>query len=515
MAHYRKDISPPPKYEIVTLLTIVLLGLIIRLYGISLPLVDSHQVRQVQTAMMARNLFEDHMNIFLTRLDMLGNVPGYIILEFPLMHGITALLYYLFGVQEIIGRLVNVAFSVGSMFLMYGLARFFLSRKGAFAALILYALSPMNIFFSRAFMPESSMMFFSVGALYFVLKWLDKDRLALYLTSIIFAAFAYLAKPTAILITAPIFAAWFLKYRLSLFRRMDFWLYLLLTTAPFILWGAYANYFNSKITFCTFSYSDTWLQVIRARGTLIHWFAAKFYVFLGGSIILALLTPLGFLGMLYGIFCIKSREHRVFMYSYLAAVIFYFYALASCTSGHYYYHLYLLPVGAIFFGFAIEKIVSKKEFIKMIFRKKLFAFLGMALTVMVLLGYGLGYVKFFQYMYKDRMPYLLEVSAIIRQKFPGHRFLIDGGSGFLTGMISYYSHSKSLPFNLSATSKLEIENLRNKGATALVVMESLYGNNIPPLKANKELWKYLNDECKPIVVNEHYLIFDLRNAKSL
>ena len=150
------------KYEGAILAVIVILGIAMRLYGINLPLVDSHQIRQAQTAMMTRNLYEDNMNIFRTRLDFFGNVPGYIIMEFPLMHAITALLYYLFGVHEVIGRLVSVVFSVGAMFLMYGLARQFLSRVGAFAALVLYVFSPMNIFFSRAFMPESSMMFFMV-----------------------------------------------------------------------------------------------------------------------------------------------------------------------------------------------------------------------------------------------------------------------------------------------------------------------------------------------------------------
>ena len=74
------------KNEWTILASIVFLGLVIRLYGINLPLVDSHQVRQAQTAMMARNLYEDNMNIFRPRLDFFGNVPGYIIMEFPLMH---------------------------------------------------------------------------------------------------------------------------------------------------------------------------------------------------------------------------------------------------------------------------------------------------------------------------------------------------------------------------------------------------------------------------------------------
>lgn len=498
------------KYELVILIAVIFLGLLIRLYGINLPLVDSHQVRQVQTAMMTRNLFEDHMNIFRTRLDMLGNVPGYVILEFPLMHGITALLYCLFGVHEIIGRLVSVAFSVGAMFLMYALARLFLPVAGACAALILYAFSPLNIFFSRAFMPESSMMFFSIGAIYFFLRWLDKNTMTLYITAVIFAALACLAKPTAALIFAPVLAAWFCKFRLNSLKSFDFWLYMSLAMAPLILWGAYANYFNSRIPFCTFSYADSWLYIIKARGTITHWVDPKFYLFVGSSIIALVLTPLGFLGMIFGIFCLKDNQQRWILYSYLGAIILYFFVLSSCTSGHYYYHLYLLPVGAIFFGFGIERLLRAQVEIKKIFKRKLVVFIGIALSFIVLVGYALGYIKFFKYMYSNRIPYVMEVSNIIKTNFPGSRFLIDSGSGFLTGMLSYYSHSKSMPYTPSANSVQEIENLRAKGATTFVSMDSAYGNTIPLIKKNKELWRYLFDSCIPIAVNEHYVIFDLR-----
>jgi len=330
MNDLRKTFPVWIKNEWAILAIIMLLGLVIRLYGINLPLVDSHQIRQAQTAMMARNLYEDNMDIFHTRLDFFGNQPGYIIMEFPLMHGITALLYYLFGVHEVIGRLVSVIFSIGAMFLMYGLARQFLTVIGALSALILYVFSPMNIFFSRAFMPESSMMFFMLGAVYFFLKWLKRQGLILYLTAIIFAAFACLIKPNAGLIFAPIFAAWFLKYKWKMFKSFYFWPYLLLTTMPIILWAAYAHYFNAKIPYCTFSFADSWLEVIRTRGIIGHWFSLRFYAFLGGSIVFLLLTPLGFIGTVAGIICAKENSQNKVLYVWLGAIIIYFYALASC-----------------------------------------------------------------------------------------------------------------------------------------------------------------------------------------
>jgi len=393
---------------------------------------------------------------------------------------------------------------------MYGLARQFLSVVGAFAALALYVFSPMNIFFSRAFMPESSMMFFVVGSIYLFLRWLDKQTLILYLAAIIFAAFACLTKPTAGLIFAPILAAWFLKDKWNLFKRFDFWFYMLLTVLPFILWAVYAHYFNAKIPYCTFGFGDNWLEVLRARGTIRHWFNPKFYAFVGGSIIFLLLTPLGFIGMVTGIFCAGRGDRSKILYLWLAAVIIYFYLLAGPNSGHIYYHLHLLPVAVIFFGFTVEWLLSKHKFIKEMFKRKLYVWLWRSFLLLVLTGYGVGYFKYFKYMYSNRMPYVLEVSEIIKNHAPKNSFIIDNESGLLTSVISYYSHSKALPATVGKGAIEELENLRAHGATAFVTMETKYGSSIQATKENKGFWRYLNEKYTPIAITDHYFIFDLR-----
>ena len=77
-------------------------------------------------------------------------------------------------------------------------------------------------------------------------------------------------------------------------------------------------------------------------------------------------------------------------------------------------------------------------------------------------------------------------------------------------MISYYSHSKVYPFRVSDTAITELENLRARGATTFVIMETKYSNNIPATKENEKFWNYLNEKYKPIAITDHYLIFDLR-----
>lgn len=507
-------ISKKNRFELIILLVIVLLGIGVRLYGINIPLVDSHQIRQAQTAMMTRNLYDDGLNILQTRLDFFGNVPGYIIMEFPFMHSITAFLYGYFGVHEIIGRLVSVAFSAGAMLLMYGLARQFLSVFGSLAALALYVFSPMNIFFSRAFMPESSMMFFMVGSIYYSLKWIKDQTPKLYLIALVFAMFACLIKPTMVLIFAPILMAWFLKYNWSFIRRFDFWFYMFLALMPFMLWGTYANYFNAMQSYLPYGFGGNWLELLKSRGTISHWFSLDFYIFIGRSIIVALLTPLGFIGAVAGIFCVDGSDRRWILSAWLIAIIGYLFIFAGPNSGHVYYQLPLLPLAVIYFGFTVEWFLNKWNYGKVPFKGKLFFSLGSVFLVVTIIYYGIGAIMYITYMYGNRMPYNLEVAKVINEYAPKNSFIIIDQPGTMyAGVLEYYSHCRASYFYPSKTAVSELEDLRVKGATIYVAVNTKYGNGVKSTQENTKLWRYLNEKSRPIALNSNYLIFDLRKPK--
>ena len=108
------------------------------------------------------------------------------------------------------------------------------------------------------------------------------------------------------------------------------------------------------------------------------------------------------------------------------------------------------------------------------------------------------------------MPYVLEVSEIIKNHTPKNRYIIDSGSALLTAVLSYYSHSRIQSFTVNETAIAEIEDLRARGATTFVTMETKYGSSIKVIKGHKDFWHYLNEKYKPIALTDHYLIFDLR-----
>lgn len=490
---------------------IVLLGVLLRLYGITSPLVDALQIKQAHTAMIARNLFYDGMNILCTRFD---HIKGCIGLEFPLMHSMTAQMYYVFGVQEIIGRLINVAFSAGSMFAMYALARRFLPTAAALAALGLYMLSPTNIYVSRAFMVEPSMMFFEVSAVYLFLRWLEDGKWTIYVFAVTSAALAFLVKPTAAIIFVPVMTAWFLKNKWKMFCRFDFWLCIVLTMTPVLLWMLHANYINFNNPDMPITHKELWWTVLLGRGSILyHLTDVGFYLKMGGWN-MSLLTPLGFIGMVAGCFFIPHGDQRKILYAWLGAILAFFIVFAGANRGHPYYQLHLLPPAAILFGFALKRILDSRVAIGKMVKGKLMVVLVVLAVVLIVAAYGIGYVKYFSYMYDTslRMPYALEVSKIVQGRTPSNAIVLLNQPGAITGgPISYYSKRTTWEFGVESDEKAiaELERQRARGATTYVAIDTIYGSGVQNTKSHESFWRYLNDKYNSIVTTDHYLIFDL------
>src|SRR3989304_4756510 len=174
---------------------VLLVALAARLYSVSAPLTDGGQERQTQVAPIARNLHRETLNVLYPRMDSFAPDPGYLTLEFPLQPALMAVAYHAFGIHDVIGRLITIAFSMGSVMFMYLLAsRFFLPSSAALTATAIYALTPMSIYFGRAVFPESLLLFFTLGALYFLLRWSEGLQWRYYGLSLVFASLAFLVK---------------------------------------------------------------------------------------------------------------------------------------------------------------------------------------------------------------------------------------------------------------------------------------------------------------------------------
>src|SRR5689334_11612552 len=126
------------------LVAILVLALALRLYGIHDPIIDHPGWRQGDEAAIARNFAQ------------LQDDP----LELQIVPFAAAQLYRVFGVHEIFARLIVVAFSLGTIVLLYFFGKELFGRRAGLIAALCYAIAPGAVYYGRTITPDSDMVFF-------------------------------------------------------------------------------------------------------------------------------------------------------------------------------------------------------------------------------------------------------------------------------------------------------------------------------------------------------------------
>jgi hypothetical protein len=190
---------------------IVIVGALLRLKGIHSPLLDHPGWRQGDTAAIARNFATLQYNLFFPQTDYNGPPPNYVELELQIVPFLAATLYKLFGIHEIFGRLISLAFGLGTIAVVGAFARrLFVSDLAGIAAAALYAVFPGSIYYSRTFMPDTAMVFFFTAAIYACARYFwheDKDSWRGFPAAALLLLTAFLAKPVAVVAIVPIACA--------------------------------------------------------------------------------------------------------------------------------------------------------------------------------------------------------------------------------------------------------------------------------------------------------------------
>ena len=325
-------------------LIILFIGVAIRLVNINMPILEGTATRQIQTAMVARNLYTNGFNIFYTQVDFLGPGTGYFVLEFPLLNFIVAVLYALCGgVHEWIGRLISISFFTGSVIFLFNLIRRLFEERTALITIVIYSISPLGLIYSRAFMPDIEMMFFSIGALYFMYLWSGGDKNRFFWISAIFAVMALLTKIQSFCICIPLLAMIWQRQRLSFLFKARSWAYLLIVLIPVVLWYIHAGSVHESNSHARdYSFQD-----------MSYWFqpslfiSPKFYITMFEHGWMQMLTPVGFTLFLFGLFLKTESKQGTILWAWLIGTVVY--AIVFCTHmGDPYYNLLFLPITSIF-----------------------------------------------------------------------------------------------------------------------------------------------------------------------
>ena len=315
----------------------VVAGLLLRLRGFHSPLLDHPGWRQGDTAAIARNFATLRFNILYPQTDYDGPPPNYVELELQIVPFLAAALYKLFGVHEGFGRLISIGFGLGTIVVTGAFARWlFGSALAGLAAAAIYTALPGSIYYSRTFMPDTTMVFFFTAAIYACARWFwdeEPDSWRGFAPSALLLMLAFLAKPVAVVAIVPLVAGF----------------------VPLAVYGRIVNahaewHWASGIT------QKHVLPGLRAGLTSLHGLRQKLSE-LGVAFTLLTRTMLGPFGLAFlvaGFALPVRRRAGSILYGWLAGGLIYIYVVVTVERVDYYMYL-VLPLAALAGGNLVQR----------------------------------------------------------------------------------------------------------------------------------------------------------------
>lgn len=346
------------------ILVLLVLAFAPRLYRINQPLADWHSWRQADTSAVTRNFQKaGGINFLYPTFDDLSSVAsgksnprGLRFVEFPIYNAATVIFRKIVpeGTLEVSGRATSILFSLGSLIFLFLITRKYLGRRVAFLAGLFFALLPFNIYYSRTILPEPTLVFFSLGMVYFFDKWLESGLaprlgprglrknflLSIFylLLSIFFTAVALLVKPFAAFLFLPMFYLAWRQWGIRLVFRPSLYLYILISLAPFLWWRWWMGHFPEGIP------ASSWLfnsDQIRFKGAFFWWLFEERI----GRLILGVW---GVVFLVLGILRKRNPKEGLFFDFWLVSQLGYLTVLATGNVRHDYYQVIIIPIIAIF-----------------------------------------------------------------------------------------------------------------------------------------------------------------------
>ena len=348
---------PSLKKTTSVLVMLLVAGGLARLYHIDTPLVGWHHYRHNDNAGLARNFYEGRMNIFYPQVDWRGSSPGYAEAEFQLYNFSVALLYCVFGVQEWLGRAVNILVYLLSALLLFHFARRLMDETSAFLAVLFYSFSPLVFYFTRSFQGDPLMALGSLAAVHFFWVWTEERRAAALVISALGLTSAALFKPPSLYLGLPLLYLAHRQFGWRLFRKPVLWLYAAAIILPVVFWYHHA-YSLWEVYGNTFG--------ILARPTVLglwglypldeRWILLP--VSLARRLTFEMTTPVGLPLMLLGL-SVPFRGRTRLLIWWVVGFAAYVALVPRGHSGHDYYQLPIVFVVAIFMARGLRHLQSK------------------------------------------------------------------------------------------------------------------------------------------------------------
>lgn len=345
--------------NIIPLFLILVLGLVLRLYKVNSPLADHHSWRQTDSAAVIRNLAFDKFDVLRPQWNNFvhtnaANKPNpnrYFFEDFPLAFDVyPALLLKFLGNNVLVLRLGSIVFSLLTLVFLYLFISDITNKRTGLIAAGLYAVLPYSVFFTRGVFQEIPLNLYAVASLFFLNRYLKKEKIALFVAAIIFNCLLFLTKPYALVFLLPEMVLFWQKEKFSLVKNRKMYLYFGLSLVPFIAWWFWVRRFPEGIPYSGWLLNE---GNIRFKGSFFYWIFAERL----GTLIMGIWGVL-FLGA--GLFAFNGLKDLVF-YVWLAALFVYVSVIAKGNVTHDYYQIPFVPVISYFMAKGISFLLGYQK----------------------------------------------------------------------------------------------------------------------------------------------------------
>ncbi len=405
------------------LFLIIIFGFWARLYKVDSPIADWHSWRQADTAAVTRNFIKTGFNPLYPKYDDMSGVSEnpvinpatFRFVEFPIYNMAVYPLYKIFGINDLYSRLVSAIFSTLSIAFIFLIARKYAGSLTALTAAFVFAFLPFNVFFGRTTLPEPTFIFFALGMIYFVDKWIWESKGSWGWWGFVFTAIAFLIKPWAIF--------FFLPLLYSVFTRQNtrkFWIkFITFTVAaliPFTLWRLWILQQPEGVP------ASSWLlnsDGIRFRPAFWWWIVSE-------RIGREILSATGIVLFVIG-FISRLKNNNYFLHTWALSSILFMVVFATGNVRHNYYQTQFVPVASIFFAIGFVSLFRRN----INFIPRIWTILVALILLPLSFYFGFNVVKEF---YKINNPVIVEAGKRAYQILPEDAVVLapyNGDTAFL------------------------------------------------------------------------------------
>jgi hypothetical protein len=469
-------------------LTLLILGIVVRFYRFDAPVADWHSWRQADTVSVLKRFIGEGFDPLRPKYHDLSNIPsgkdnpeGYRMVEFPLYQ---TLGYFLVKIipgltSEMALRLLTIAASVGTGFLLYLLFCWTISKSAAVIVLAVQLFLPFSIYYGRTILPDPLAVFLALSSVAAYTNFQKNHghlRMIIGALSIMTGALAILTKPVAVFLLVPVGLLFLAKTNKNRRDYGYFMLYVVSVLFPFVWWRTWISQYPEGIA------SYGWLfnqSGIRFKGAWFYWLFAERL----GKLILGYF---GLVPFLIGVMMPSVKKERRLFEGLIIGTLSYLVVIAQGNVQHDYYQIIVLPSVSLLIARGIMGFVR-------ITGGKLAANIYGVLVMMASFAFSWYTIRTY---YWINRPEIVEAGKIADRILPADAKIIAPYNGDTTFL--YQTGRVGWPLGFDIDKKI------SQGATHYVT--------ISPSDNDLET-RDLAAKYKVIVRNDKYAIIDLTQRK--